>query len=107
MPGLTPLNFHISQMPLYCGTGYQQNYVFASPYPTLNVIFELTFNCMFVLFCAIFVVVVVVVVLFICFVFCFVCVGKPLILALFATGGSFGLAHVQIDIQKNKELYRL
>ena len=57
---------------------------------------------MFVLFCAIFVVVVVVVVLFICFVFCFVCVGKPLILALFATGGSFGLAQCKLTYKKTK-----
>ena len=57
---------------------------------------------MFVLFCAIFVVVVVVVVLFICFVFCFVCVGKPLILALFATGGSFGLAQCKLTYKKKK-----
>ena len=52
-------------MPLYCGTGYRQTYVFAPPYLTLNVIFGLTFNYMFVLLCAIFVVVVVI------YLFCF------------------------------------
>jgi len=36
-------------------------HIFAPPYLTLNIIFGLTFNCMFVLLCA-----VVVVVLFIC-----------------------------------------
>ena len=49
----------------------------------------------FVLLCAIFVVIVV---LFICFVFCFGCLGTPLILPLFATGGSFVFAQHKIDI---------
>jgi len=79
-------------MPLSCGTGYKQTYVFVPPYLTLNVIFGLTFNCRFVLLCAIFVVAVVI------FFFCFGCAGTPLILALFIAGGSFVL-----DTEKKKK----
>ena len=52
---------------------------------------------MFVFLCVIFVVVVV---LLICLVFYFGCVGTPLILALFAAGGSFVLVQCKIDIEK-------